>query len=455
MACFLTSLVVLFIFHFGACREIVGIPPERLSFYDQHKQFICLDGSNTIPFNMVNDDYCDCIDGSDEPGTAACPNGRFYCANEGYKGMTIVSSCINDGICDCCDGSDEYDSSASCSDTCIEMGRHMREEEEKRKLESEQGYVKRQEYTAFGKEQRLEKEKELENLDTELQLLKVEFNNQLEAMEMAKEKAEEAKDKYKKETQEFNPDLMPRDTKVSKGRPIFVGLDEDINGLADKRELQELPELDTDEDGTVSSEEVEEILGRREGLRFNEFIDEVFDRIAMKRFNQSEYEEVYDEGTQFLIDSAEEAKIAFDAIDGKKQDLENKVKEAKKFLEMDFGEDSEYLKLWQNCVEYTDREYTYKLCPFEKVTQRSKSGGRETSLGTWGNWQGTDYSVMKYLGGETCWNGPARSTTVNLVCGTEERILSVSEPNKCEYAMSLAVPLVCKPLDPHLGHEEL
>lgn len=45
------------------------------SFYDPTRDFNCLDGSGTIPFAYVNDDYCDCQDGSDEPGTSACPNG--------------------------------------------------------------------------------------------------------------------------------------------------------------------------------------------------------------------------------------------------------------------------------------------------------------------------------------------------------------------------------------------
>lgn len=30
--------------------------------------FTCRDGSHTLPFERVNDDFCDCLDGSDEPG---------------------------------------------------------------------------------------------------------------------------------------------------------------------------------------------------------------------------------------------------------------------------------------------------------------------------------------------------------------------------------------------------
>lgn len=51
---------------------------SEASFYDPTRDFNCLDGSGTIPFSYVNDDYCDCQDGSDEPGTAACPNGKIF-----------------------------------------------------------------------------------------------------------------------------------------------------------------------------------------------------------------------------------------------------------------------------------------------------------------------------------------------------------------------------------------
>ncbi|XP_045535298.1 glucosidase 2 subunit beta [Papilio machaon] len=78
-----------------------------------HKnEFECRISKTRIPFEQVNDDYCDCEDGTDEPSTNACPNGTFYCQYQ-YKKKpvtlhTVPSSKINDGICDCCDGSDEW-----------------------------------------------------------------------------------------------------------------------------------------------------------------------------------------------------------------------------------------------------------------------------------------------------------------------------------------------------------
>lgn len=51
------------------------------------------------------------------------------------------------------------------------------------------------------------------------------------------------------------------------------------------------------------------------------------------------------------------------------------------YLNTDYGKDKEYAILRDNCYEYTDREYTYKLCPFASASQRPKAGGHETNLG--------------------------------------------------------------------------
>lgn len=95
----------------------LGIAPQDQKYFSA-AVIACRDGSKSFPRDRLNDGYCDCPDGTDEPGTSACPESKFYCLNIGDISRTVFSSRVNDHICDCCDGSDEYDGGINCPNTC-------------------------------------------------------------------------------------------------------------------------------------------------------------------------------------------------------------------------------------------------------------------------------------------------------------------------------------------------
>jgi len=102
-----------------------GVHPDDKHRYimEGRAKFSCQE--KDVEWDRVNDDYCDCLDGSDEPGTSACPNAQFYCVNKGFMSKHIRSNFVQDGVCDCCDGSDEVE--GQCKNTCHEQGAEIRE----------------------------------------------------------------------------------------------------------------------------------------------------------------------------------------------------------------------------------------------------------------------------------------------------------------------------------------
>ena len=74
--------------------NIRGLDPSLAEYYKQSgDSFKCLDGQKTIKYGLINDNYCDCFDGSDEPGKPLitfslesilviwCPKDKAHCSS--------------------------------------------------------------------------------------------------------------------------------------------------------------------------------------------------------------------------------------------------------------------------------------------------------------------------------------------------------------------------------------
>lgn len=167
-------------------------------FYKDTETFTCISNpSIKLDIARLNDDYCDCPDGSDEPGTSACsyisplspprPSRRepgsfdetlalpgFYCKNKGHVPSYIPFTNVNDGKCDyelCCDGSDEYEGvgGVKCPDQCASIGKEWRKQDEARQKSLANARQKRKELVAESGRLRKEVEDRITTLKTQIE----------------------------------------------------------------------------------------------------------------------------------------------------------------------------------------------------------------------------------------------------------------------------------------------
>lgn len=173
--------------NFGYVNGIRGISTLEKDQYNAANEFKCDGGKTLIPFNWVNDDFCDCMDGSDEPGTSACPKSTFRCLNKGFKMVEIPASRVDDGICDCCDGSDEGIVTANCPNTCDVHASKQRAQMEKVVNAYKTGNSLRTEYSTTASTQysnALAAVDVLKNEAAVVQLQKEELLNTLQGQEL-------------------------------------------------------------------------------------------------------------------------------------------------------------------------------------------------------------------------------------------------------------------------------
>lgn len=160
--------------------------------------------------------------------------------------------------------------------------------------------------------------------------------------------------------------------------------------------------------------------------------------------------------SQALTDARNALNAARSELTGSETQLSNHRSD----LEKDYGSTDIFRALKGRCVAKDSGEYTYELCWLDRTKQKSKKSSSETSMGNFvrldtivvdeelpadGKGLGSGArTVLRYENGQTCWNGPARSTEVVLACSEEDEIWRIVEQEKCVYRMEVGTPAVCE-----------
>ncbi|XP_038700088.1 glucosidase 2 subunit beta-like isoform X2 [Tripterygium wilfordii] len=235
----------------------IGIRPEDEKYYKAADTIKCKDGSNNFSKFQLNDDFCDCADGTDEPGTSACPGGKFYCRNAGHVPVLLFSSRVNDGICDCCDGSDEYDGKVKCSNTCWEAGKVARGKLKKKISTHLEGVALWKQEVEQAKVAIAKDEAELSKLKNEEKILKglvQQLKERKEQIEKAEERERLQKEKEDKKKQEAEESVNQEKSVVEEAKQEAGDTEEkaDSEGKAMENTLHD--EIGVVEDSPVDQE---------------------------------------------------------------------------------------------------------------------------------------------------------------------------------------------------------
>jgi len=157
------------------------------------------------------------------------------------------------------------------------------------------------------------------------------------------------------------------------------------------------------------------------------------------------------------------------ALKQTKQDREDARQELSDLFDpTGYGAEGQWKKLESLCLSTEAGDYTYEVCLFDEARQKPTAGkgGQTNSLGKFKSWNNDPrvqpgepayYTKQHYTGGAKCWNGPNRSVTLVLKCGTENVLHVVTEPEKCEYQFAGTSPALCLPIEAREGvvREEL
>jgi len=255
-----------------------GVSLTNKVFYDSSIDFTCLDGSKTISFSYVNDDYCDCADGSDEPGTSACSNGKFFCVNAGFKPKSIPSSRVNDGICDCCDGSDEWKYPNSCTNNCVALFKvHQEKMEMQSKVQTQGNFIKKQ-YATEGAAAKVKRQDQLKEFESRLSKIVEEEASSKAEKEEIEVKEKELKDKFH-ELEEMKKKKEEAEIDLKESSIAFDEMDLNKDGILNVQELILNTELDPDNTDNEFTETEGVAIMSENSINSKDFLAHVWPKI--------------------------------------------------------------------------------------------------------------------------------------------------------------------------------
>lgn len=433
--------------------EIRGVSPENQDLYkpiiENGKQYWrCLnDSSIRLTYDQINDNFCDCPDGSDEPGTNACPSPpfKFYCANKGHFPNFIDQFKVDDGVCDydvCCDGSDEQ---GICEDKCEII--HRQYEQYKTQLESfiNDALKKKQSLIELAQGKRKQLVNELRKLEAVLPLkkshlyeLEVQLENSNEQETSVFDVLGDHISDLATKLEAHKRDLLKQESRIQSLEKLLAKLSQEynpnFNDPAVKESIHKYQEYLSNKDEDVVediketnaillelSEKAKSLVGNTDSTPLQPTI-----RNMLHHYFQL-FTNTFLTKPQLQVKTTLSNDQLINLIDKQKQEIskiESKIDDIKKNLSNDYGFDDILRAFDLTTINKKLGGYTYRINLLHSVAQDDVLIG---------NYKKYENGKIYFDRGAKCWNGPQRSAIIEFECGKGLDLVSVSEPEKCSY----------------------
>lgn len=402
--------------------------------------------------SSINDDYCDCLDGSDENRTSACSgiedtSQTFACKIGNDVESVIPRSRVRDGICDCCDGSDE--DAIICDNTCTDVRQYQATLLQKERSNIARGILRHWEFEQKGRDFKLEWTEQYVTKMVEAARYNIILNTPSRLRCMDEEEREKLKklnsilDHYKINDKKDNVKNSTIGDEVAFRwgaatiEPQSV-MEEELNEMIEEKldslkmqPIVSLPDVDEHDCNVMIS-----IDDKRK-----------VKRLLPQRISQNNEDLVYEENPEFekLKGMVDDARTA----------AGNRLDEAifllKRMRVFEHSDDIFKGAFGTFLISSVINNQIYRIKLFEYATQSAADDS--SSYINLGHFQQVSKEnsefQLQYKYGDKCPNGVRRELDVTVTCDFKEKIISIAEPDKCKYIAHVSSPAVCNDVRIH------